>query len=66
VSTTAADLPRDDDGALELAVDRALVEGLIMHRMLSTAPSSREHTREAFARALAPAHPAAPSSKGTT
>lgn len=33
------------------AVD-ALIEGLIMHRMLSTAPAAREHTRAAFARAL--------------
>jgi hypothetical protein len=30
----------------------ALVEGLVMHRMLSTAPSTRDHTREAFRRAL--------------
>lgn len=33
------------------AVD-ALIEGLIMHRMLSTSPSPRTHTRQAFARAV--------------
>jgi DNA-binding transcriptional regulator YbjK len=41
----------------------ALIEGLIMHRMLSTAPAAREHTRAAFARALgAPPAPSANSS----
>jgi DNA-binding transcriptional regulator YbjK len=48
----------------------ALIEGLIMHRMLSTAPSSRAITRDAFARALAPTPPTggspASSTKGTT
>jgi DNA-binding transcriptional regulator YbjK len=40
-----ADTARDVD---------ALVEGLIMHRMLSTAPPSRAQTRAAVTRALAP------------
>lgn len=30
----------------------ALIEGLVMHRMLSTAPGSREQTREAVRRAV--------------
>ena len=32
----------------------ALIEGLIMHRMLSTAPAERARTREAVTRALTP------------
>ena len=32
----------------------ALIEGLVMHKVLSTAPVSREHTREIVARAVRP------------
>jgi DNA-binding transcriptional regulator YbjK len=31
----------------------ALIEGLVMHRMLSTSPASRDHTRAAVRRAIA-------------
>jgi TetR/AcrR family transcriptional regulator, regulator of biofilm formation and stress response len=35
----------------------ALVEGLVMHEVLSTGPVSREQTREVVARAVRPTHP---------
>jgi TetR/AcrR family transcriptional regulator, regulator of biofilm formation and stress response len=35
----------------------ALVEGLVMHKVLSTGPVSREQTREVVARAVRPTHP---------
>jgi DNA-binding transcriptional regulator YbjK len=38
----------------------ALVEGLVMHRMLSTSPARREQTREAVRRALIGAGPPRP------
>lgn len=44
----------------------ALVEGLVMHRMLSTAPATRAQTREAVARALTGAGPAARPGPGAT
>ncbi len=37
----------------------ALIEGLVMHRMLSTAPATRHQTREAIGRALIGAGPPA-------
>jgi DNA-binding transcriptional regulator YbjK len=40
----------------------ALVEGLVMHRMLSTAPFPREVTRAAVARAVRPLPPPSPGS----
>jgi DNA-binding transcriptional regulator YbjK len=45
-------LERFVDADTARALD-ALVEGLVMHRMLSTAPATREQTREAVRRALA-------------
>lgn len=47
-------LERFVDADTARSVD-ALIEGLIMHRMLSTSPASRDHTRTAVLRALAPA-----------
>ena len=35
----------------------ALIEGLVMHKVLSTGPVSREQTREIIARAVRPTHP---------
>ena len=35
----------------------ALIEGLVMHKVLSTGPVSREETREIIARAVRPTHP---------
>jgi DNA-binding transcriptional regulator YbjK len=46
-------LERFVDATTSRGVD-ALIEGLVMHKVLSTAPVSRDQTREIIARAVRP------------
>jgi DNA-binding transcriptional regulator YbjK len=62
--TSRCVLERFVDPATARGLD-ALIEGLVMHRMLSTAPFPRDITRAAVARAVAPAPGSAPSGMPT-